>query len=123
MGSVSNELLGKSRTIFLHPMSLAQNCHSVFVPLIDICVMIWTLVCVNRPSLLCDGPAPYVIVTSIRYKIQTYKLFKKKSSFNRTIQNIVFGHIKLAILFVCSFYFVCLDLALECSSHPCVTYF
>ena len=34
MGSVSNELLGKSRTTFLHPMSLPQNCHSVFVPLI-----------------------------------------------------------------------------------------
>ena len=38
--------------------------------------MIWTLVCVNRPRLLCDGPAPYVIVTSIRYKTQTYKLLK-----------------------------------------------
>ena len=76
VGSVSNELLGKSRTTFLHPMSVAQNCHSVFVPLIDIYVMIWTLVCVNRPRLLCDGPAPYVIVTSIRYKIQTYKLLK-----------------------------------------------
>ena len=34
MGSVSNELLGKSRTIFLHPMSVAQNCHIDFVPLI-----------------------------------------------------------------------------------------
>ena len=36
-----------------------------------------TLVCVNRPRLLCYGPAPYVIVTSIRYKIQTYKLLKR----------------------------------------------
>ena len=35
-----------------------------------------TLVCVNRPRLLCYGPAPYVIVTSIRYKIQTYELLK-----------------------------------------------
>ena len=59
-------------------MSLAQSCHSVFVPLIDIYVVIWTLVCVNRPLLLCDGPAQYLIVTSIRYNIQTYKLLKKK---------------------------------------------
>ena len=51
--------------------------------------MIWTLVCVNRPRLLCDGPAPYVIVTSIRYKIQTYKLLKKEKKKRKKEANLI----------------------------------